>query len=183
MIRSDAELIHACLKGDEQAWQELVARYGRLVYSIPRRKGFGPEDSDDVFQTVFTIVYQQLPSLRRHESLAAWLISITQRQCIRLLKSGGGESELNSEAPHAANVDEDPVQLWERQQRVEQALQQLDPRCRELLNALFLDDRNDGYVAVAARLKIAVGSIGPTRARCFKKLEAILAALDGDSAR
>ena len=81
MVRSDAELIDACLGGDQQAWHELVTRFSRLVYSIPRRKGFSADDSDDVFQNVFTIVYRQLPNLRQYQSLPAWLITITQRHC------------------------------------------------------------------------------------------------------
>ena len=33
--RTDRELIAACLAGDAAAWEAIVARYQRLVYSIP----------------------------------------------------------------------------------------------------------------------------------------------------
>ena len=55
-----------------------------------------------------------------------------------------------------------------------QALRRLDDGCRELLTALFLDPAGPSYEAIAARLGMPVGSIGPTRARCFRKLEALL---------
>ena len=177
MVRSDAELIDACLNGDQQAWHELVTRYSRLVYSIPRRKGFSADDADDVFQNVFTIVYRQLPNLRRHQSLPAWLITITQRQCIRLRKPGPAHVDLDENGLVGDAQLSDPYQLWERQHLVQQALSELDPRCRELLTALFLDSSGDGYKAIAVRMQISIGSIGPIRARCFKKLETILKTL------
>ena len=37
--RSDAELVQKCRSGDETAWNELVDRYQRLIYTIPRRAG------------------------------------------------------------------------------------------------------------------------------------------------
>ena len=181
MERSDSELIEACLRRDAQAWQELVARYSRLVYSIPRRKGLTPEDADDVFQNVFTIIYRQLPKLREHQALPAWIITITQRQCYRLRSRVQQEVELDEAGLNLPADSDDPVQTWERQHLVQQALDQLDPRCRELLTALFLDEGGESYKTIAQRLQIPIGSIGPVRGRCFKKLESILDALGIDS--
>ena len=70
--------------------------------------------------------------------------------------------------------------LVEREQAVRQGLRQLDDRCRELLTALFFDPAEPGYDQIAARLRMAVGSVGPTRARCFRKLESILHRLGFD---
>src|SRR5512144_1837201 len=75
--RSDQDLIQACLEGDETAWKDLVLRYGRLVYSVPRRYGLSAADADDVFQNVFTAVYRHLAGLRDQARLAAWLITIS----------------------------------------------------------------------------------------------------------
>ena len=180
MMRSDSELIDQCLQGNQRAWEELIARYSRLVYSIPLRKGFSADDADDVFQNVFAIIYKQLPTLRQHGSLPAWLITITQRQCLRLQKPAPAQVELDERSMEDGAREHDEAQVWERQQLVQQALRQLDPRCRELLTALFMDAGGAGYKAIAARLQIPIGSIGPVRARCFKKLEAILNSLGMD---
>ena len=40
--RSDRELVQACQRGDETAWEALVKRYQRLIYTIPRRAGLRP---------------------------------------------------------------------------------------------------------------------------------------------
>ena len=79
VYRSDSCLIQACLDGEDAAWRELVDRYGRLVYSVALRYGLSAVDVDDVFQNVFTIVFNQLAQLRNQKLLAAWLITITWR--------------------------------------------------------------------------------------------------------
>jgi hypothetical protein len=48
----DPELIEACLKGSGQAWEALLVRYQRLIYSIPLRYGLTESDANDVFQNV-----------------------------------------------------------------------------------------------------------------------------------
>jgi hypothetical protein len=37
--RTDRELVAACVSGDEQAWNELIDRYNRLIFSIPLKQG------------------------------------------------------------------------------------------------------------------------------------------------
>lgn len=181
MYAKDSDLIQACLDGDESAWKELVERYARLVYSIPYRRGFSPADADDVFQNVFTIVYRSLKSLRDQKVLAAWLIRITSHECHRLHKRTHSETELSDTLPDSATPPEDEVEIMERQHLVRTALKQLEPRCRELLMALFLDSATPSYAELSKKLDIPVGSIGPTRARCFEKLEVKLVEMGFDA--
>jgi len=170
----DSILVQNCLAGDQAAWKELVNRYGRLVYSIPRKYGLSVADADDVVQNVFSIVLRRLSSLRNEKTLAAWLITVTCRESWKL----GKEREVTEELVESFSDDGMPpheqVLLWERQHLVRQALAQLGEPCQSLLTALFLDPNEPSYQEVATRQGIPLGSIGPTRARCFKKLEAIL---------
>ena len=62
-MKSDADLIRECLKGRQDAWAELVRRYSRLIYSIPRRYGFSEADADDVFQNVLETAFRKLETL------------------------------------------------------------------------------------------------------------------------
>ena len=77
--REDQELIRACLAGDSAAWETLVARYQRLVYSIPLKARLSADDAADIFQSVWLKLYEKLASLRHHEKLASWLITTTTR--------------------------------------------------------------------------------------------------------
>lgn len=182
---TDPQLIKACLRDDPQAWNELVDRYGRLVYSIPRRYGLSDADCDDVFQDVFTIVYRKLDTIRQRPRLSAWLIRTTHRECLRTGRRSGRYVELEQTSVDQDDPAADQVLAWEQQQLVRQALRQLGPPCQQLLTALFSGRGSAGqpdYQMIADQLGIKRGSIGPTRARCFKKLRRILADLDFDAA-
>jgi RNA polymerase sigma factor (sigma-70 family) len=174
---SDPVLVSACLNGDETAWQKLVERYGSLVYSIPRRLGLSAADADDVFQNVFLVAFRRLSSLRKHDSLSAWLIKITHRECLHFLRRTPDYAELAEEILDAAAAMPDEVELWEKRVLVREALNRLDPRSRALLQALFFEVVTPSYVEIAERLGVALGAVGPTRARSLRKLETILTSM------
>jgi DNA-directed RNA polymerase specialized sigma24 family protein len=69
------------------------------------------------------------------------------------------------------------VERVESQHLVRRALEALDQRCRSLLTMLFLDKNERSYEEIADELGMKIGSIGPTRARCFKRMEQVLSRL------
>lgn len=170
----DAALVDACLRGETRSWDTLVQRYRRLVYSIPIEYGFRPEDADDVFQNVFAIVLEKLSGLRDRRRLSAWLITTTHRECWRLRRKTGVVLDPDRSPALQESPAPDRAEAWELRQTVRAALSHLSSRCRELLRALFLDPGEPSYAKVSERLGLPVGSIGPTRARCFEKLEVVL---------
>jgi RNA polymerase sigma factor (sigma-70 family) len=175
---TDPVLIAACLVGDEAAWGKLVERYSPLVYTIPRRLGLSQADSDDVLQNVFTIVYRRLAGLKNHACLAAWLITITRHESLRLCRGPAEPVELADELVEADFCLGEAVEQRERQALVHEALRRLDPDSQALLSALFLEYPPPSYCQIARRLGMAVGSIGPARARCLRKLRTVLETLD-----
>ncbi|MEN3334876.1 MAG: hypothetical protein V7641_4241, partial [Blastocatellia bacterium] len=82
--REDHALVAACLAGDSAAWEALVARYQRLVYSIPLKARLSADDAADIFQSVWLKLYEKLASLRDHEKLSSWLITTTTREVWRV---------------------------------------------------------------------------------------------------
>ena len=178
---NDSDLVTSCLNGNEAAWKELVTRYARLVYSIPLRMGLSKDDADDVFQIVFGIVYRELHNLRNKTLLAAWMIRITHRESIRLNKRQSFSSAISDELTSSADgLAPETLETWERQHLVRQAISQLDGQGQKLLTALFLEPSAPSYKQIAQSLGIPEGSIGPLRARYFKKLESILVAMGVD---
>ncbi|MFN8473383.1 MAG: sigma-70 family RNA polymerase sigma factor [Anaerolineae bacterium] len=176
----DALLIRSCLDGQEEAWNQLVARYRRLVYSIINRFGFAETDCDDIFQNVFVTVFRRLSSLQNESCLTAWLITITQRECQQFRRRARPCDALDETIADTTYVGEGAVHQWERLKLLHEALDRLDPRSQELLMALFLDPQRPSYSEVAARLGMAEGSVAPTRARSLKKLESILVEMGFD---
>ncbi len=171
---SDADLVQACLDGDAAAWDEVLRRFGRLIYSIPRRYGFSDADADVVFQVVLTILFRKLDTIRDRDRLSATLIRTTHRECYRIGKKSGRYTELDRDIEDVNEPSGEDAELWERRQLVQQGLRRLGGRCEQLLTALFITPGQPNYETIAHQLDMRVGSIGPTRARCFGKLEKIL---------
>lgn len=184
---SNAELVLACRRGDARAWEQLVLRFERLIYTVPRRAGLTRDDAADVFQSVFERLHKNLESLDRPERVQAWLVTTARRETLRLLGTRRHTVPLTTagDADEGAGVelaDPDPLPeqlLDELQQhhRVRQALQCLAEPCRSLLTLLYGSDEPPPYSDIAARLGVPIGSLGPTRARCLAKLRTQLEAL------
>lgn len=177
---TDDILVQACLNGDEGAWQKLIERYDPLVFSIVRRMGIASPDAEDVCQNVFLTVYRRLTTLRNRTALCAWLIKITQHEALRMRQRQANHLELIEELAPASDLVSEYTETWEQRRAVQQALTQLDPKSRELLTALFFELGAPSYNEIAHRFSIALGAIGPTRARSLKKLETILVAMNMD---
>ena len=169
----DAGLVAACRRGREDAWNALVDRYARLVVSIPRRHGLGPDDADDVAQGVFLQLFRRLETLDDANRLASWLITTAHRETWRVGRRRGRDAAFEARFDDLAEPDPDDAARWERSDLVRRGLERLGGRCEALLRALFAEDAAD-YASIGAALDMPVGSIGPTRARCFAKLERIL---------
>ncbi|HXG65833.1 MAG TPA: sigma-70 family RNA polymerase sigma factor [Blastocatellia bacterium] len=183
--QDDRELLAACLQGDAAAWEALLVRYQRLIYSIPIKMGLSPNDAADVFQSVCMKLIENLPTLRNQEKINSWLTVTTRRECWRIAALrrreqvivpydiGDGSEGLFEVASADMPLDEQQ-RLLEQQQILRDALAALPERCRELLTLLFYHDGDLSYVEIARRMNMPRSSMGPTRARCLAKLKKLL---------
>ncbi len=171
--RDDAALVKGCLAGEAAAWEQLLHRYRRLIYSVPVAFRFTNEDADDVFQRVAMKLIEGLPKLRDTAALPSWLATVARHECHALHRI----SSRNVDAPvedHDPGVE--PPDLVEALESVAQehamarALERLDSPCRGLLTMLYVDDPTPPYEEIAKRLGRPIGSLGPTRSRCLGKL-------------
>lgn len=177
-------LVLSAREGDTRAWGEIVERYAPLVWSICRRFGLTDHDAEDVGQGVWLRLVEQLPALREPAALPGWLVTTTQRECLRAQRSTRRYEPLEDPEDRARTMDErllavdQALLAAEREIALRAAFAHLDPRCQQLL-ALLVHDPPVSYADIGAKLGIPVGSIGPNRARCLDKLRRspLLAAL------
>ena len=185
-VRTDAELVAACLSGEADAWDALIARTGPLIYSLSIRMGLSEADAQDVMQDVCLLMLNHLEALRDASRLSGWVASTTRREVWRVLRRQRPAllSELPEGMPETAyrpltgdDASDTPEATYialEDQQRIRLALQRLPDRCRHLLTLLYCEDPPCSYTEIASRLGIPLGSIGPSRARCLQQLQKIL---------
>jgi RNA polymerase sigma factor (sigma-70 family) len=168
--RSDAEIVAGCREGRREAWDLLVERFSRYVYAICTQ-GFrlSPSDAEDVFQDVFSKVYEQLSGLRDDNAVRPWLAQMTRRTCIDRLRASAREAVTDGVEP--AGV-EDLVSNLDEALTVRAALELLPPDCREILDRFFA--RDESYRAISEALSLPAGTIASRISRCLDKLKAVL---------
>jgi RNA polymerase sigma factor (sigma-70 family) len=176
---SDDDLIRACRSGDAQAWERLLDKYERLVFSIPLNYGLSRDDAADVVQLTFTGLLESLDTLHEGSRLSAWLATVARRNTWRAIERSRRESTDEYEGvaetlPSLGKDDTSALERWEMIEWLNHGLMLLNDRCRELLLALYFEPGEPSYADVATRLGMAVGGIGPTRARCLERLRQIL---------
>jgi RNA polymerase sigma factor (sigma-70 family) len=175
---TDTELVNMCLNGDALAWEALIMRYRRFIYSIPVKFGFQAVDAADIFQTVCLKLLEHLHEVKDESKINAWLSTTTTRQCLSTLANRHRETptpdeEFEEPLDPSMNLEEIQV-LSEAQQDIRDCIQDLPPRCRSLIDMLYFDPRSLSYQEISQSLEIPVASIGPNRARCLERLKKIL---------
>ena len=186
VYHSDGSLLERCRAGDPVAWDMLVRRYRRLVWSVILKHRLREETREDVFQQAFSALVENIDSVREEGALPAWLATTTRRLCWQASERGRRDATREGALEHADGTRVEPADarvasadladLAERQV-VRDGLERLGGKCRELLEALFGYPGEPNYALLAERLGMRVGSIGPTRARCLEKLAGILETL------
>ena len=185
-------LVARVTAGDQAAWDEIIERYAPLVWAICVRYQLDRHTIDDIGQSVWLLLVENISRLREPAALPGWLATTTRRECLRALRASGRRGmEVPIPADElppdwAAALDQEIIEA-ELHAALRAAFAELPAGCRELLSML-ISDSAPGYAKISATLGIPMGSIGPTRARCLARLRrsrhlaAVLAGQD-DSAR
>jgi RNA polymerase sigma factor (sigma-70 family) len=178
---SDQRLVALCLKGDEQAWADLVDKYKNLIYSIPIKLGLY-DDAADIFQSVCVDLFSDLSKLRESKALPKWLMQVCYHKCLEHRTRARKQIQLDDEDAEklpadqgASAMPEEILLQLQREQMVRDVISGLSERCGRMVHMLFFETPPRPYQDVAKELGIATGSIGFIRGRCLsglkKKLE------------
>lgn len=188
MDDSDLQLVSDCRRGDQLAWEKLVRRYQRLIYAIPRRAGLNEDEAAEIFQDVFTTLFEKLNDIEDPERLQEWLVTTTRRRTLRTISrlpervrpdDSPNDDITTAEAiPDPSPLPDEQLLILEEQHQIRTAVAQLDERCQTLVRMLFYQPKPASYAELAQVLGIPEGSIGPTRARCLGKLLRLLTKIE-----
>ena len=163
-------LVAACRAGDPAAWNELVERFSRYVSAIATQAfRLPPSDAEDVFQDVFTRVYERLGSLRSDEAIRPWIGQLTRNCCLDLIRSSGRSvpvPETDDRITDRVIADLDEALT------VRQALAGASPECREILDRFFA--RDESYRTIGEALSLPAGTIASRISRCLARLREVL---------
>jgi RNA polymerase sigma factor (sigma-70 family) len=169
------DLVRRAAGGDEGAWLELVDEFSNLVWSVARAHRLREADAADVSQTVWLRLVEHLGRISDPDRIAGWLLVTTRRECLRALRWSARVDVTDDPEPDHVDVSSaspnltEGLEARERADALWVAVDALPNRCHLLVRFLLLDPPPT-YEAIAEALEVPIGSIGPTRARCFEKL-------------
>jgi RNA polymerase sigma-70 factor (ECF subfamily) len=144
---SDTELVRQAKAGDLDAFEALVARHERHVFTLAVRIVQNEHDAEDVTQQAFISALENLPGFREQASFATWLHRIATHAALKIIRKRRGLDTVSLEAATEPSEDfegmahpefiadwrqspEELVQRNETQRLLDEALAQLDGKHR-----------------------------------------------------
>ncbi len=164
-------LVKRARDGEPEAWNALVDRFAPLVWSVCRRHELSRADAEEAGANVWLRLVEGLDGLREPAALPGWLVTVTRRECLRVIRARRGQVLVaDDHFPDEGNPAADAEVLeQERYIALREAFAGLSAQCRRLLTLLFSDPR-PAYSEISERLGVRIGGIGPTRLRCLAAL-------------
>lgn len=132
------------------ALEEIIHRHGSLVLGVCRRhlKNDQAHSTDDLFQLTFLALLQQAKKIRRKQSLASWLCGTAYRMALQWNRQAHRTSTCPIEDSPAMSTEP-----WKQiadqfdQQILDEELQQLPPRYRDILLQFYYSGHSHQQIA------------------------------------
>ncbi len=183
-IVHDEELIGLLQRGDEWAFQLLVRRFRKKIFSIAFGITLDTEESQDIVQEVFLQVYRSIGNFRADASLSTWLHRITVNRCLNWkrrwsrrfkwlhVSTDNADNEPVIEAESDLPSPESRMASAQTRRQIDNALKMLPDQARTVFVLRELEDLTYEEIADATGVKL-----GTVRSRLFharKRLKEIL---------
>ncbi len=173
-VVDDQALIAATLAGHGAAFEELLARYERAVYSLATRTLHDRIEAQDATQEAFFKAYRALAGFRPGAKFSTWIFTICYRLCCdRLAKRKRMSGE---ELPDRADPSAGPDALAERDdeaRRVRAAIDALPDKYRAVVTLYHLQGKQ--YEEIATVLDLPLGTVKTHLFRAKEHLRKALA--------
>ena len=128
----DRRVVERCLGGDTAAFQTLVERYQRVLFTVAVRMLGDADQAADAAQEAFVRAYRKLQTYDRGHKFFSWLYRILVNECLNVRRARRVLEPLDAGLPAA----DDPHRGAERAElkaNVLAALRRLSPAYREVI--------------------------------------------------
>jgi RNA polymerase sigma-70 factor (ECF subfamily) len=159
----DIVLVRRCLRKDQGAWEQIVARYRKRVLHTAYKFTGRFDEAEDLMQEIFLRVFNGLDRFDPEANFATWLMSVTRHHCIDHYRARKRAREVPLEDHveiRAASATNGPFEFVEEQDRhalLREALSSLPEKLRQ---AIILRDLMElSYEEIVARLGLPEGTV------------------------
>lgn len=183
----DEELVAKSRDGDIDAFEELVHRYERKIYTIAYRLIGNRDDANDLAQEAFLKAFQGIKNFRGEASFQTWLCRITTNVCRDEIRKRCrkpvdhlddaiilDEGEVTRQV---ATQEPGPEELFEQKELSEQIQKIINTLSPDFRLALVLRDiQGFSYEEISEQLDCSLGTVKSriSRARSYLKEKLLL---------
>jgi RNA polymerase sigma-70 factor, ECF subfamily len=172
----DNEIISKVLKGEQNAYAELVNRYQAYVFTLVLRMIKSREDAEEVAQDVFIKAYRSLADFRGESKFSTWLYTIANTTSITFLRKKKLDvHSLDNEKFFEVADSKDSgfranlVEQKSRVNMVNEAITMLSPDDAEILTLFYKAEQNLEEIARILRVETNTVKVRLHRARARLK--------------
>lgn len=172
MDYSDDKLIELFKQGQQNfAFEQIVIKYQRKIYSVIRRMIYSHEDTHDVMQNTFIKAWKYLPEFRKESNLYTWLYRIAINETLSFIRKSPKKLQVilhenmsvcNNSLSDAINADDIEIKL-------RKAILTLPEKQRAVFNMKYFD--NLKYEEMSEILGVSVGALKAHYHLAVKKIE------------
>lgn len=162
----DGQLVGRCLRGEGDAWSELVRRYHRKVWNIAYHFVGRSEEADELTQEIFVRVYEGLESFEPGGNLPGWLLRVARNFCVdnyrrrKLERSLTSKEEPDGVTAATPSRAPDPYDVLEQKDLAQWLRAALDRIAPELRQAVILRDLQEmSYDEMATAMEVPLGTV------------------------
>ena len=128
----DQASIRQCLEGESAAFEPIVRRYQKVLFTVALRMLGDRDDASDATQNAFVKAYEKLRTFDRNRRFFSWLYRILVNECLNVRRSQRPHDEVTDDVA-AAGTPVDALELEERRARVQAAILALPIEYREVV--------------------------------------------------
>lgn len=157
-LYSDNRLVKRFLKGDKEAFGELVRRYQNYVYNLAYRFTSNRADAEELTQEIFIQVMTKLDRFKGDSKFSTWLYRLAANKSVDWLRRKQPDYDPISETDPIDPVTvESLVEAGETRREIESALESLSFEFRAAV--LLRDVYGMTYEEIAEDLGITLGTV------------------------
>jgi RNA polymerase sigma-70 factor, ECF subfamily len=165
MVESDEQLVDRSLRGEREAFDQLVQRYQAPVYHFALRFCGHPDDARELAQDIFVRVWQKLSTFRPGLPFRPWLYRVAGSVCLnhaarRRPATVSLAQDGDTPGPEPAALEPDPAELAataDLRRQLYEAVAQLPASYRAVILLRHLEGLD--YRQIAASLELPLGTV------------------------
>ncbi len=178
---TDDELVEDFVRGNEEAFEELVLRYKNSLYQYILVMTGDEGSAGDLFQEVFLSVYKNASKYQAQGKFKAWLFRLARNRVLNYFRDRDplfsldqtdeeGNEPLHEILPSGEELPLETLERAELAREIRQATLALPPKQREIVYLRQYMSFKD----IAQTLGLPLGTVLVTSHRAIKKLQSIL---------